>query len=35
MLTEPDALERAVRNTSDLRRTTLLRQRLLPKEPMS
>ncbi len=32
LLTEPDALERAVRNTSDLRRTTLLRQRLMPKD---
>ena len=30
LLTEPDALERAVRNTSDLRRTTLLRLRLNP-----
>ena len=28
LLTEPDALERAVRDTSDLRRTTLLRARL-------
>lgn len=28
LLAEPDALERAVRNTSDLRRTTLLRARL-------
>jgi exodeoxyribonuclease V alpha subunit len=35
LLTEPDALERAVRNTSDLRRTTLLRRRLLPKDATS
>ena len=34
LLTEPDALERAVRDTSDLRRTTLLRQRLMqPRKP--
>ena len=33
LLTEPDALERAVRDTSDLRRTTLLRQRLSNTEP--
>jgi exodeoxyribonuclease V alpha subunit len=32
LLTEPDALERAVRNASDLRRTTLLRHRLMNKE---
>ncbi|MEK0081563.1 ATP-dependent RecD-like DNA helicase [Benzoatithermus flavus] len=31
LLTEPDALERAVWNTTDLRRTTLLRQRLIDK----
>ena len=35
LLTEPDALERAVRNTSDLRRTTLLRQRLNTKDARS
>jgi len=33
LLTEPDALERAVRDTSDLRRRTLLRQRLTSPEP--
>ena len=33
LLTEPDALERAVRDTSDLRRTTLLRQRLTNRNP--
>lgn len=33
LLTEPDALERAVRDTSDLRRRTLLRQRLRSPEP--
>jgi len=33
LLTEPDALERAVRDTSDLRRRTLLRQRLGSPEP--
>jgi exodeoxyribonuclease V alpha subunit len=33
LLTEPDALERAVRDTSDLRRRTLLRQRLMSPEP--
>ncbi|MGD9509853.1 MAG: ATP-dependent RecD-like DNA helicase, partial [Geminicoccaceae bacterium] len=33
LLTEPDALERAVRDTSDLRRRTLLRQRLKSPEP--
>jgi exodeoxyribonuclease V alpha subunit len=32
LLTEPDALERAVRETGDLRRTTLLRQRLISLE---
>jgi exodeoxyribonuclease V alpha subunit len=32
LLTEPDALERAVWNTTDLRRTTLLRQRLTNEE---
>jgi exodeoxyribonuclease V alpha subunit len=32
LLTEPDALERAVRDTSGLRRTTLLRQRLINLE---
>jgi exodeoxyribonuclease V alpha subunit len=31
LLTEPDALERAVRNTSDLHRTTLLRPRLVAR----
>lgn len=31
LLTEPEALERAVANTSDLRRTTLLRHRLASK----
>jgi exodeoxyribonuclease V alpha subunit len=31
LLTEPDALERAVRNTSDLHRTTLLRWRLIAR----
>ena len=33
LLTEPDALERAVRDTGDLRRITLLRQRLIKPEP--
>ena len=33
LLTEPDALERAVRDISDLRRRTLLRQRLMLPEP--
>ena len=32
LLTEPEALERAVRDTSDLRRTTLLRHRLTDME---
>jgi exodeoxyribonuclease V alpha subunit len=32
LLTEPDALERAVWNTTDLRRITLLRQRLMDEE---
>ena len=35
LLTEPDALERAVRNTSDLHRTTLLRQRLTRRDESS
>ena len=33
LLTEPEALERAVRDTSDLRRITMLRQRLTELEP--
>ena len=33
LLTEPEALERAVRESSDLRRTTLLRQRLTDPDP--
>ena len=33
LLTEAEALERAVRDTSDLRRTTMLRQRLTELEP--
>jgi exodeoxyribonuclease V alpha subunit len=35
LLTEPEALERAVRDTSDLRRTTLLRQRLTDMERLA
>jgi exodeoxyribonuclease V alpha subunit len=31
LLTEPDALERAVKNVVDLRRTTLLRHRLISR----
>jgi exodeoxyribonuclease V alpha subunit len=32
LLTEPEVLERAVRDVSDLRRTTLLRRRLMSME---
>ena len=35
LLTEPDALERAVRDTSDQRRTTLLRHRLASPDAVS